>query len=335
MAFSLEYNTFNGILKPDLPYIKGYEFSATEHFPPEPQINHFFSLTPDEAAKRITTDVLTRSLSRKPILGQLGSRCLRLEIRMAIRVGDEITSQIILVDVISGHLSNTPVVAKLYDPLYHDHSDNYVDPFLFVDVEYARESAAYRYLQSQGQKNIPEYYGSYSTEIGHSDQFRTVRLILIEHVIGSPMTSLRAKDFPDHVQKTFMKQIVDIESQLYKINLEHGDTHPRNVVIDPSEPRVTFIDFGHALIGRSSDPQDEDLERQSLPGMYISPLLRWFKTRRRLPISRFEEWITWDWNEWLFDTYSSDKENMTLEMAQRWLPAGVRQQFLSIGDGPS
>ncbi|GAB1198166.1 hypothetical protein APSETT444_007474 [Aspergillus pseudonomiae] len=335
MSFSLDFNTLNGISKPDLPYVEGYEFSVIEYFPPEPQIKRFI-LTPEEATKRENTDVLTRCLTRKPISGRSGSQRLRLKIHKAIRVGDEKSSQIVVVDVISGQLPSTRVVAKLYDPLYYDHSADDVDPFLFVDVEYTQESAAYRYLHAQGQKYIPNYYGSYSMDITHYDhQFRTVRLILLEHVNGQSMTTLRPIDFPDYVWKAVMKQIVDIESQLYKINLRHRDTHPRNIIIqdfnpDLSKPHVKFIDFGHAIIGRSPDPQNDDQERMFLSGIYISPLLRWFKTRGREPICNFDEWINWDWNEWLFETYQSDKETITPDMVQKWLTDSARRQFQSF-----
>ena len=335
MTSSLDYNTLNDIPKPDLPYVDGFELSVIAYFPPEPRIKNFM-LTPDEAAKRVNVDVLTRCLTHKPISGRRGSRCLRLKIREAIRVGDGKTSQIVLVDVISGQLSSTRIVAKLYDPLYYDHSNDDVDPFLFVDVEYTRESAAYRYLHGQGQDCIPCYYGSYSMDISHSDhQLRTVRLILFEHVNGPPMVTIHPNDFPDYFWKAVMKQIVDVESQLYKINLRHGDTHPRNVIIqghniEKSEPRVKFIDFGHAVIGRSPNSQNEEQEKRSLPGVYISPLLRWFKARGREPVCNFQDWINWDWNEWLLGTYLSDKENITPEIIRKWLPVSMRQQFQKL-----
>ncbi|PYH96027.1 hypothetical protein BO71DRAFT_397535 [Aspergillus ellipticus CBS 707.79] len=333
MSFSLDYNTLNNIPKPELPYVEGYEFSVIEYFPPEPQ-NKPSVLTPNEAAKRVTTDVFTRCLTHNPISGQLGTRCLRLRVHEAIRVGDGKTSQIILVDVISGQLPNSQVVAKLYDPLYYDHANDDVDPFLFVDVEYTRESAAYRYLQGQGQECIPKYYGSYSMDISHSDrQHRTVRLILLEHVTGFTMSALCANIFPEDFRKAVMRKIVDIDSQLYKINLRHRDVCPRNIIIkgaglDLSELHTKFIDFGHAIIGRSPDPQNGDREKDFLPGLYISPLLRWLKTPGREPICNFDDWVTWDWNEWLFETYQSDIENVTPEMLQKWLPTRARQQYM-------
>lgn len=36
MAFSLDYNTLNDILKPGLPYVVDYEFSVLEHLLPKP-----------------------------------------------------------------------------------------------------------------------------------------------------------------------------------------------------------------------------------------------------------------------------------------------------------
>ena len=317
--------------KPDLPYVVGHEFSVVEHVPPQPLEIKSSLLTPDEIAKRQNKDALTLCLDRNPIAGRQRSRSLLLRIRDTIRVGDEKTSQVVLVDVISGQLANTRVVAKLYDPLYHDHSD-YTDPFLYVDLEYARESAAYKYLHDREGKGIPEYYGSYSTEISHPGQgSRTVRLVLVEYVDGVPMTTLPT-DVSQDFRKAVMKQVVDIESKLYKINLRHCDIHPQNIIIqgintDLSKLCIKFIDFGRAAIGRSPDPTDYEFEEEFLPGIYISPLLRWFPGDKE-PVSKFEEWIDWDWNEWLLETYRSDIKDITFDMKDKWLFPGVGEWFL-------
>lgn len=127
MTLSLDFNTLNDIPKSSLSYVEGFEFSVLEFFPPEPQIKTFM-LSPDEALQGRSTDVLRRCLAKKPLSGRLGSRVLHLKIRKAIRVGDGKTSQIVLVDVVSGQGFTTPLVAKLYDPLYYDHSLDDVDP---------------------------------------------------------------------------------------------------------------------------------------------------------------------------------------------------------------
>ena len=140
-------------------------------------------------------------------------------------------------------------------------------------------------------------------------------------------------DVSRDVRKAVMKRIVDVESQFYKINLRHRDVHPRNIIIqginaDLSSLRIKFIDFGHAAIGRSPDPTDYEFEAEFLPGIYISPLLRWFKHRSRPPAGNFEEWIDWDWNEWLLKTYQSDIKDITFDMKNKWLFPGVGEWFL-------
>ena len=219
------------------------------------------------------------------------------------RVGDERTSQVVLVDVISSQLANTRVVAKLYDPLYYNHYD-YTDSFLYIDHEYSQESAAYKYLHDLEGKGIPGYYGSYSMEISHPSQgSRRVRLILVEYVDGVPMTTLPTDISLESCDETDRA----IESQIYKINLCHHDIHPRNIIIQGTNTDlyklcIKFIDFGHAAIGRSPDPTDYEFEEQFLPGIYISLLLRWFLGNTE-PVSAFEEWIDWDWNEWFPETF--------------------------------
>ena len=115
MTLSLDFNTLNDIPKSSLPYVEGFEFSVLEFFPPEPQVKTFM-LSPDEALQRQNTDVLKRCLAKNLLSGPVGSCALHLRIKKAIRVGDGKTSQIVLVDVVSGQGFTTPPVAKLYDP---------------------------------------------------------------------------------------------------------------------------------------------------------------------------------------------------------------------------
>ncbi|KAB8262157.1 hypothetical protein BDV32DRAFT_136854 [Aspergillus pseudonomiae] len=329
MTLSLDFNTLNDTPKPDLPYVEGYEFSALEFSPPKPQTKPAFGLTPEEAFQRENTDVLARCLAKKAFPGQPGSHTLRLKIREPIRVGDGKTSQIVLVDVVSGQ-GATPIVAKIYDPLYYDHSNDDVDPFLYVHIEHNRETAAYRHLQGCAEKHVPEYYGSYTMDISYSKgQFRTVGLILSEYINGESMDTLQPQNFTQPVRKAIMQQIVNVESRLYEDNLWHRDTSPRNIIISTSNLHITFIDFGHASLGRSRDPTDKDQESRFLPGTYISPMLRWYRTRGREPVSNFEEWIDWDWNSWLFETYGSDRRMINADMIQRWVPPSARQEVAS------
>ena len=72
---------------------------------------------------------------------------------------------------------------------------------------------------------------------------------------------------------------------------------------------------------------DYEFEEEFLLGIYISPLLRWFPGDKE-PVSKFEEWIDWDWNEWLLETYWLDIKDITFDMKDKWLFPGVGEWFL-------
>ncbi|RAK93549.1 hypothetical protein BO79DRAFT_213166 [Aspergillus costaricaensis CBS 115574] len=85
------------------------------------------------------------------------------------------------------------MVAKFYDPLYHDHDDG--NPFRAADYDYSHECASYKRLSELGGSVLPRFIGSYTfkTKIGGSP--RQIRLILIERVNGLPMSRLEPNIF--------------------------------------------------------------------------------------------------------------------------------------------
>jgi hypothetical protein len=56
----------------------------------------------------------------------------------------------------------TRLVAKVYDPLYFNDSEGYLNPFLCMDRSYTHEANAYMALNEFQGQWIPRYYGSYS-----------------------------------------------------------------------------------------------------------------------------------------------------------------------------
>lgn len=54
-----------------------------------------------------------------------------------------------------------------------------------------------------------------------------------------------------------------------------------------------------------------------LQGMYISPLLRW--TEEKAQHSMFEEWIDWDWQSWLEETYEYTRSTIIEGMKEKYL----------------
>ncbi|PWY70855.1 hypothetical protein BO94DRAFT_438154, partial [Aspergillus sclerotioniger CBS 115572] len=151
---------------------------------------------------------------------------------------------------------------------------------------------------------IPNFYGSYSMDFTHPDgRHCTVRLILIELVDGCTMNTLDPKSLSQLVRKAIMEQIITVESRVYEIGVDHFNTYPRNVLIEglemgPSRVHIKLVDFGHAKIGRSPHPEQIP-ESHYLGGTSISPILRWTTDGEREPMDSYDEWVDWDWNEWI------------------------------------
>ncbi|KAL1857980.1 hypothetical protein Plec18170_003204 [Paecilomyces lecythidis] len=324
-SLSLDYNTSNGLEKPKLPYLPGNQLSVASHRPPPPTDGRV-SLTFKTARERELVDVVTRCQNHPPLEGKLiPEERFNLKILETIRVGDGKSAQVVSVQILSGpRLVDLELVAKLYDPLYYDHSSDDADPFLCVDRHYTHETAAYVHLS--GSVNIiPRYYCSYSWKVSvNENQSRLVRLILIEKVNGLSMDRIDPRMLTVELRKCIMKRVVDAESWLYQQNVRHGDIHPRNILVQqlestPEDPAVTFIDFGRAIIGRSHDPTDLEEEEKYLPGTYISPRLRWsMSSSWRAYPHAFKDWITWDWQSWLEDEYEGDE--ITEQMRLLWPP---------------
>lgn len=227
----------------------------------------------------------------------------------------------------SGLSTDQDMIAKFYDPLYHDRDDG--NPFRAADYDYSHECASYKRLSELQGSAIPQFFGSYTfkTEIdGHP---RQVRLILIERVNGLPMSRLEPKRFSTEERQDIMKQIVEAESALYAKDVFHEDLCPRNILIEWSgleRVRVVIIDFGKSVIGRSRNPSNSEEESQWFPGVPISPLLRW-NIYYGYPNS-FEDWIDWSWQEWLEFQYKETESAITDEQRQMW---PVYDWMLEIG----
>lgn len=324
-SLSDDYNTVHNIAKPPFPYVPGNEFDVIRHHPP-PAKWFGVGLRYAAAREREEVDVLTRCLRHPPAEGRFSpppQESFRLRILDNVRAEDGKVAQLVTVRVLSGgDLCGRDVVAKFYDPLYYDHASDDVNPFLCADRQYAWETASYSRLSSAGVMGIPEYYGSYSLEIPVGDASRFIRLILIQKIHGITMNKLDPKDpsLSQHQRQAIMKGIIDIESEIYKNDIQHFDIHPRNVIVkDPfsSSPEVTIIDFGYVLFGRSLDPEELEEEQAMLPGTYISPRIRWkVRNERHLFVMRFKEWITWNWNAWLQREYKEDE--VTDYMRSQW-----------------
>lgn len=268
-----------------------------------------------------------RCLNHPPLPGKDGNGNVSLEIIDILKGGDGHNSQVFTVRLLDFQSTSellpqkgSRLVAKVYDPLYFDDDDGYINPFRCMDQYYTHESNAYVALgEFQGQ-SIPKYYGSYTLSLSvDSKCTRTVRMILIEYIEGITMADVKPKSFDKACRQSILKSIVNLESRIYHRDLWLIDLEPRNIILTPSDSdrptRVVFIDFGHALFNRRRDDR-YSLRLNNFLGEYVSPILRWKRGRRKR--DPFEEWVDWDWDEWLEAEFAHTIAGITPEMRERW-----------------
>ncbi|KAK9429335.1 hypothetical protein V1505DRAFT_357001 [Lipomyces doorenjongii] len=330
-SFCTKFN----ISKPFLPYFPGQQLALVSHDPPDPTIGSC-SLNFHAARERESKPPLDRCILHPPLPGSIGTATVYLKIIEAVRLGDNHNAQIakVQVDRVIRHESNsppvdTPLIAKFYDPLYFDHEQDDADPFLCVDRDYSHEVAAYKALSDLQGSTIPRYYGSYSLELPAEGTVRSVRLILMEFVPGTSMQQLNPSDFSQLERQVFMKAVIDAESLVYTHNVRHRDIHPRNILLLSTatttyDRRVVMIDFGRAEIGRSPHPESE---ARYLPGVPISPLLRWNVAWWHHVQTYFSKWIDWDWQSWLEHNYGSIDTASMGYMIKIWLPSFLTKRL--------
>ncbi|KAK9258489.1 hypothetical protein V1519DRAFT_469957 [Lipomyces tetrasporus] len=234
-----------------------------------------------------------------PLPGSIGTTTVYLKIIEPVRLGDNHNAQIAKVqaDRVIPHESNFP-------------------PALSV-------------LQGS---TIPIYYGSYSLELPAEGTVRSVRLILMEFVPGTSMQQLNPSDFSQLERQVIMNAVIDAESLVYTHNVRHSDIHPRNILVLSTatttyDRRVVVVDFGKADVGRSPCPIDPEEEARYLPGVPISPLLRWNVAWWHHVQTYFRKWIDWDWQPWLEDNYGSIDTSSMGYMIKIWLPSFLTKRL--------
>jgi serine/threonine protein kinase len=141
---------------------------------------------------------------------------------------------------------------------------------------------------------------------------REVRLILIENVPGISMQNLSPSNFTKSERQAIMKTIIDSETALYNRDIVHRDIHPRNILIlsqsSDHARNVVLVDFGLSRTSRCPFPEWEE---KHLPGVPISPILRWIKPR---------EWF----DGWVEQHYEHTRGSITEYMRKKWGPKDRR-----------
>ncbi|PWY81454.1 hypothetical protein BO83DRAFT_405929 [Aspergillus eucalypticola CBS 122712] len=262
-------------------------------------------------------DKLDRSLSplelclqNPPLPGSDGLSFVNIQLTEELQTGFHTRSQAFFVRCVdkfhpSGLLTDHDMIAKFYDPLYHDRDDG--SPFRAADYDYSHECASYKRLSELQGTVLPRFFGSYTfaTKIdGHSRQIRF---------------DLKPKIFSTEERQNIMKQIFHGESALYAKDARHENLCPCNILIKQSKlgrVRAVIIDLGKSVIGRSRNPSNSAEVSEWFLGVPISPLLRW-NIYYGNPNS-FEDWIDWPWRKWLEVQYKETESTITDEQRQRW-----------------
>ncbi|KAG9185382.1 hypothetical protein G6011_07926 [Alternaria panax] len=315
--------------KPALPYTVGAKFVARRHEPPAPFGHDYDTPWPPFKTGDFRRPHIDCCLIRQPIEGRTLDESGVLTITESIRTGYTYGAQVVIV---AGN-----IVAKIYDPLYDaggDCYDNKRDVVVLADGDYTREAAAYDQLRRDPEtlSLVPEYYGSWTIEVPTtvSDETftRHVRLILIEHINGTVMSSVQPQLLSRQTRSSIIEKVLEAESLVFNAGVLHRDMSPRNVMLvspsptssfDDPDLRVVIIDFNVSNVIRlsnascqpSDNPSPTSLQKQ-WPGKLLGPVTRFWNA--------MEEFEARDWvndedgkaNEWLWECFGQRQEYVPL-----------------------
>lgn len=234
----------------------------------------------------------------------------------SIRTGEQNGAQVFL--------TNDGLVAKIYDPLYYPLFDSFwtsekLDVTADANNDYAIEVAAYSEFQGtpfQG-SIMPEYHGSWSTEVATNvngqQHLREVRMILLEHIVGTRMMDINPDELKREEKENIMSKMIEADTDLRLAGLQHDDLEPRNVMLSiPSQLessksdvldnasfddpglRVCIVDYGRSCVARLVGKKLPE------PGRF-NPLFRWAGTDIYSQygwLPPFKEAMDWMWEKW-------------------------------------
>ncbi|CAN6662492.1 hypothetical protein TRVA0_034S00628 [Trichomonascus vanleenenianus] len=320
--------------KPPSPYVMDMRFTVRQHISPRalPEFEDCGHASDEGMEERGSLTWIERCLRHPPLAGELGTGTLDLEVLDTFKVGDGHDAQVFIAEARSALESiqrGQKLVVKVYDPLYLDDDDGFLDPFYIVDEHYGREVLFYREFSDLQGKLIPKFYGSFSLDIRITESFlkgidnqglktRQARLILIELIPGSSMYQTDPADFSKKARQRMMKSVVDFETSVFKRGVTLNDLRPGNIIVatpDISQEReLVFVDFAMIVFRDNILPKTSKVDR--FIGTYVSPLLRWDSDM----IDTFNDWIDWQWKRWLDTEYGHTKEGITKNMRLYFKP---------------
>ncbi|PNP48475.1 hypothetical protein TGAM01_v205815 [Trichoderma gamsii] len=282
-------------LKPDLPYVVGARLKIQQCQPHRPfgisfqdqtsRTYHWNPMLKWETASEFC--VQNPPLEGQPIANP-EKRTIVIDSKLAC--GDGRGSQLVKCRDEDGGAS---FVAKIYDPLYHLWPSN-LDPTHEADEHFTTEATVYMMLQDMHKANTfgyprvrdhlkgstPQYYGSYTWQTQLLDgRRRDVRLILMEYLPFPNMWAIikknKVENIPAEIRMQLLKRVLEIDSWLIYYGIDQNDFAARNILVDPDQGRVVFVDFGIAMIRNLYNSEWATPRDKPLPALPISPIERW------------------------------------------------------------
>ena len=134
------------------------------------------------------------------------------------------------------------LIAKIFDPVFFDDDEaEFFDSFALRDLGVSYEVETYERLMSLQGTKVPHFYGHFVAPL-HSQDGRTVNVILLEQVAGTDLRTL----VPDEVTKKLCLKhkdaLIDAALRLFFDVLAHGvfqrDMQPRNVILRTQQEQV-------------------------------------------------------------------------------------------------
>ncbi|KAL2374737.1 hypothetical protein RJZ57_000766 [Blastomyces gilchristii] len=194
--------------KPPVPYVEGWVFTAHSHIPPPPTRvtkDYCRNFQTGRAERRQLLSV-EQCLRHPPLPGSIGSCTVDLKILNLLRVGDGCNAQVFTVKVLKTRpnprcfQSTRKLVAEIYDPLYFNDEEGFINPFLCVDKHYTHETHAYGVLSKLQGEQVPRFYRN---------------VIMVEKPGFDPKQSLLFLDFADALFGRRRDDPVAIRSNLF------------------------------------------------------------------------------------------------------------------------
>ncbi|KAG8164538.1 hypothetical protein KVR01_006456 [Diaporthe batatas] len=340
-------------LRPENPYKKGQILNITKHTACAPFGQDYpnYEGVRERAPERElrSKTLVDLCLDRPPVGGETaaaGEEAQTLEILDGLRVREDGGAQIVVCRV-SGKPQE--LVAKIYDPLYYGFahrmwSDQPRDVTYEADMDYSREVAAYLELDGQlGGADIPKYHGSWTfqlpLELPGGKKTRHVRLVLMEHIEGTPMTDLKPELYPESTRMDLVTRMVETVARVDFAGVSHGDVSQRNVMVCLTQAdtvdRVALIDFNYAVVDRLDDFEEQfpDLERRPKPAKMPNPIDRWWGGGLYSVVG---EWLPASWEfrwralqDWLYEKYGKSEEYAPPRATLDWDEENVPQVWIA------